>query len=248
MAQPVPHFLPADSENKILSPWKYMCLLESRFASGRLEIGTGYLIGSRTVLTAAHCVWVEGQELDYVTVSPCVFSIGTQIIRPIPPVVVPGDSCIFREEDYKNNPTNDQNASPFDYAVIQLPPSTPFELGNMGLAILEDRYLRGDAATPQLSLNLAGYPYNRATNSWGTLDVFTGAASNCDADFVYYPFQTVDGMSGSGLFYLYTDATGNNLPAIVGIHFYAPDSGGGQAIRITQSVYNDLLVWSAYQP
>src|SRR5262245_48931349 len=39
-----------------LPPWRMICALEMRGASGAGAIGTGWLAGPRTIITAGHCV------------------------------------------------------------------------------------------------------------------------------------------------------------------------------------------------
>src|SRR4029450_3925081 len=39
-----------------LPPWRMICALEMRGPSGAGAIGTGWLVGPRTILTAGHCV------------------------------------------------------------------------------------------------------------------------------------------------------------------------------------------------
>ena len=209
-------------------PWRRVCQLTIRARNGQQYVGTGFLIGKRTVVTAGHCVFIHsaGGWPAYIDVAPGRNG-GS---RPFGTV----RAVAFRSvTGWVNSKSRDH-----DYGAIILPPNTPMavqSLGGFGFGYWPDHQLQNRM------VNLSGYPGDggklgpdRETGSqwWMARQVKSVAARS-----FAYDIDTVGGQSGSPV---WTVMNGQRI--VLGIHTNG-FVGGNSATRVTQPVFNNLKAW-----
>lgn len=208
--------------------WPFVCLLQMTFPStpsGRIAVGSGCLIGRRTILTAGHNVYdaARGGKAASIRV---VFGAGDRL--PVSAVAVDATQQWIDRAHWRDP------LSRFDFGVVVLPdgdhptPALPVE--------------SGDAASLEgASLNVAGYPVAPpAPSDFGTL---FGARAPAQIDSsapgrLFYNVNTFDGMSG-GPAYTYDAAT--DTRTIRGIHTSFTQRGG--ALQIDDGVMELIDEW-----
>lgn len=201
-------------------PWRAICALRIRSATGKNYVGTGWLISPRTVITAGHCVFMhnEGGWAQSIEVIPALNGSS----RPYGS----GSSSVFRSV---TGWTNSRNRD-FDYGCIILP--TTYKPGNttgfFGFAT------RNDANILNKTLNLSGYPADKgADTQW----FHARAPKSVAARTITYDIDTFGGQSGSPVWFI---ENGNRYA--IGIHTNGNDAGNS-ATRIVTDVYNNLVTW-----
>lgn len=208
-----------------LPPWRWICSLRITAANGAQFIGTGWLVGARTVMTAGHCVYMHSQG---------------GWVREIE--VVPGrngasrpfGSCTATAFRSVNGWTANHDRD-FDYGAILLPTTHRFgdQLGIFGYAALSDAELLN------LTLNLSGYPGDKPA---GTQWFHARVASSVTSRTVVYNIDTAGGQSGSPVWRLR-----DGQRHAVGIHTNGALSGNS-ATRIIPEVAANIGLWKAAAP
>ncbi len=215
-------------KNTTAIPWRRICQLTIRARNGAQHVGTGFMIGKRTVITAGHCVYIHsaGGWPAHIDVSPgrnaAVYPFGT--VRAIQYRSVAG---------WVNSKSRNH-----DYGAIILPANTPGNvqsLGGFGFGYWPDNLLN------QRMVNLSGYPGDcgksgpdRATGSqWWMARRIKSVSSR----FFSYDIDTVGGQSGSPV---WTVINGQRIA--LGIHTNG-FVGGNSATRITKPVFDNLKSW-----
>jgi glutamyl endopeptidase len=204
------------------NPWRWICALRIKAKDGSNWIGTGWLVGPRTVITAGHCIFIHnrGGWVSSVEVIPGMN--GAQ--RPYGS----GVATSFRSV---SGWTQNQNRN-FDYGAIILPSNKAFgnQLGFFGYAALGDSSLQG------ITLNLSGYPGDKPS---GTQWFHARAASALTARTIVYNIDTAGGQSGSPVWRVL-----NGQRHAVGIHTNGSPSGNS-ATRIVKEVFDNIKMWKA---
>lgn len=204
-------------------PWRANCQLVITLQNGSQGIGTGWMVGRGTVITAGHCVHTGGTS--------------GQWIKSV--VVIPGRNGSYRPygsiagASFRSVTGWTRDASPnYDYGAIILP--SHMKIGDRTGYYGYTAY--GDSTLTNLLVNTAGYPGDKPTGTqwytYGNLASFTGLR-------LFYNFDTFGGQSGSVVYYLHS----SGQRYAVGIHAYGGCPNG--ATRITTGVFNNIKAWKA---
>lgn len=167
-------------------PFRHYVYIVAEFTDGSIGKSTGFLIGNKTVVTAAHNAYYydenyNGFEASKITVYPG--GLYSQYdISTVGTVHCPQNWYL----SYGTDPH-------YDYAVLELKNS--FDIGYMNLDSLTDSELssmknRGD------NLYTFGYPHDKTS---GTLWCSTGTIMSYDSDFIKNYVDIVKGNSGGPL-------------------------------------------------
>jgi glutamyl endopeptidase len=204
-------------------PWRVICALRIYTAAGDQYVGTGWLAGPRTVITAGHCVYLDamGGWAERVEISPA--RNGRD--RPF--------SSIASTEFQSVRGWTIEGKAEHDYAAIILPADQAVpEVGHFGYAVYDAASLRG------AYLNLSGYP---ADKDDGTQWWMARAGRKIDETRIYYDIDTAAGQSGAPVWRLDPKS---NRRVVVGIHTNGAETGNS-ATRITQEVFANIERWVA---
>lgn len=212
-----------------LTPWRQICALDIEGKNGARFIGTGWLAGPRTVVTAGHCVHHPdlGGWAERITVSPA--RNGENM--PFSSVVTTRVSAIDAW-------TGSQDPD-FDYGAIHLDEDIGDELGWFAIDALSDSQLA------RRRVNISGYP---AKPGFGKEQWFhSNGVLRTTERRVFYDVDTSGGQSGAPV-WIYPD--GSDAPLVVAIHAYG--TGGtplnlrieaNSAPRITADVLGLIKDW-----
>ena len=216
-------------EQTDLFPWRMICALECTFAlpsgGARKELGTGWLAGPRTVLTAAHNVFQPalGGFAKEVLVEPAHGSDSGRIGQSSTQV-----DCL---EGYRQSQDPD-----LDIGVVHLDVGYP-DLGSFTFAVLE----QSDADS--LRISVSGYPSESPPRRLlhHTKDLVLATATR-----LFYRSDTLRGQSGSPAWAI---LEGEPSPCVVGVHGRGTDltpSGlpaANSAVRITDAIFSAIRHW-----
>ena len=232
---PLESLIGADDRQRILEtdlrPWRMICALRM-FApgGGGGAIGTGWLAGPRTVVTAGHCVhhvgffggWADtiqvsagrnGGAFPFGSVTATRFSSVDRWIKTADPDFDIG--CIHLEESLGET-------------------VGWFSIGSLTPAELESH-----------RVNISGYPGDRGN---GTEQYFhANRVLSVGERRVFYDVDTMGGQSGSPV---WVHESGGTPPMVIGIHAYG--TGGtpfdlgitaNSAPRIIPEVFEQIVAW-----
>lgn len=199
-------------------PWRAICSLVMRTKTGKTYIGTGWMVGPGTVMTAGHCVYFheEGGWPEYIDVIPGKNgSLQTYgVIR----------SKSFRSVKGWTRNKNRNN----DYGAIILDTKIGNTVGYFGYATRSDSFIKGR------NLNLSGYPGDKGgTTQW----YHSKEAKSVNDRVITYDIDTMGGQSGSPVWFV---ENGNRYA--IGIHTHGP-TGGNSATRIVKAVFDNIKNW-----
>lgn len=200
-------------------PARSIGLLQITLKSGGIRWGTAWLIGPRTLATAAHNLlhpddgpaesWKVGMAYD-------------------------GRSARGGWHDVIDNRLPDgwtakpEAGSPYDYAILKIAdPAIGNQLGWFGFADYEDAKFQG------LVLNLFGYPQNVPQQQRYYLFGTAGRTLKADAGHIFYDCDAGEGMSGGPVIARFGDQR-----IAVGIHAAGGNAGiGNVGTRINDAAY-----------
>ena len=203
-------------------PWRAICALKITARNGQRYIGTGWLIGSRTVITAGHCVFMHDAG---------GWPASIEVIPALNDASRPYGSAISSDFRSVTGWTSSRNRD-YDYGAIILPANKRLgdTVGYFGFAT------RNDATLQNAALNLSGYPGDKGGNQqW----FMAQRPSSVGSRVLTYQIDTYGGQSGAPVWIL---ENGNRYG--VGIHTNGAASGNS-ATRIVQDVYNNMVNWKA---
>ena len=204
-------------------PWKRICYLNIKTATGKSYLGTGFFVGPRTIITAGHCVYMHSQRgwVREITVIPGRNGLET-----------PFKSFTATSFRSVKGWVTDKSRN-YDYGAIILPKNVviPSEIGAFGFASYSNQSLLSK------KLNTAGYPGDKPS---GTLWFHGRKAKSVSARTITYDIDTAGGQSGSAVWV--QDNSGRRT--VVGIHTNGALSGNS-ATRITKPVFENLKRWRA---
>lgn len=213
-----------------LDPWRMICALRMRGGNGAGAIGTGWLIGPKTVLTAGHCVY-----------STQFFGGWASTIE-----VIPG--CNGNEEPFgKVTSTRftsvdrwvNSEDPDFDMGCIHLDTAIGSTLGWFALAAMTPDQLEG------YLVNVSGYPADRGMGK--EQYHHRNRILRVSERRIFYDVDTFGGQSGAPV---WVHETETSPPLAVGIHAYGtggtPTTWGiiaNSAPRIIPEVLAQLEAW-----
>jgi glutamyl endopeptidase len=204
-------------------PWRAICALRIHSASGDQYVGTGWLAGPRTVITAGHCVDLDamGGWAERVDVSPARNARD----RPF--------SSIASSEFQSVRGWTIEGKREHDYAAIILPADQAVpDAGHFGFAVYDASSLVG------AYLNVSGYPADKedGTQWWSAR-----TSNKVDDNRIWYDVDTAAGQSGAPVWRLDPKS---QRRVVVGIHANGAETGNS-ATRITREVFANLERWVA---
>ena len=211
-----------DDARMLSNPWRQICALRITAESGSMFVGTGWFIGSRTLLTAGHCVFMqkEGGWPKSIEVIPGRHGSTEPFGRAIATRFASVDGWV------------DESGRDFDYGVIFLDDDAlGRRLGNFGVEALDKDELT--AATAKIS----GYPadLDRAQFQYFHERPLMSATESR----LVYDIDTFGGQSGSPV---WQDTEERGLIA-VGIHTTGGVSSNS-GTRISRDVLENLIAWT----
>ncbi len=208
--------------NTTAYPWRCICALRITARDGSRWIGTGWLVGPRTVITAGHVVYIHrrGGWVRRVEVIPgCNGSTRRY------------GSCFSSSLRSVKGWTRKKKRSR-DYGAIILPKNCAYgrRLGYFGYANLNYFSLLG------LRVNLSGYPGDKPScTQWWHARRIKFVTSRT----IVYNVDTAGGQSGSPVWRLR-----KGKRHAVGIHTNG-SSSGNSATRIVRPVFKNIKKWKA---
>jgi glutamyl endopeptidase len=206
-------------------PWRCICSLVITAADDSRWIGTGWLVGPRTIVTAGHCVFIHerGGWVKRVEVIPGrdggARPFGTRLATRFHSV---------------GGWVNDRHVA-HDYGAITLGESEGFgaDLGHLGAVDLSTAALSG------LRVNLAGYPGDLPA---GTQWFHARAIRSTEAQRVVYDVDTAGGQSGAPVWHRRDDER-----LVVAIHTNG-EQAGNSGTRVTAAVLTNIEHWRSLAP
>lgn len=206
-------------------PWRCICSLRITAGNGTMWIGTGWLCGPRTVVTAGHCVFIHNQGGWVRQIEVIPGRNGSE--RPF-------DACVATTFRSVEGWTRDRDRN-FDYGVILLPADCRYgeRLGWFGFANFGDDTLRN------LHVNLSGYPGDKPA---GTQWFHARDIKQVTQHAVFYDIDTAGGQSGAPVWMM---RDGNRYS--VAVHTNGA-LAGNSATRITRDVFDNLVRWRNEAP
>jgi V8-like Glu-specific endopeptidase len=214
-----------------LPPWRMICSLTMQAVAGS-AIGTGWLVGPKTVVTAGHCVF-----------SSQFFGGWAQSIRLIPGrdgSEAPFGQTVATRFSATDRWVESEDAD-FDIGCIHLEEPLGDSVGWFAVGALPD------AELPNFLVNVSGYPGDRGN---GQEQYFhKNRILRVTDRRIFYDVDTFGGQSGAPA-WIYED--GSDCPLAVGIHAYGaggtPSAFGltaNSAPRIIPEVFDLIQSWIA---
>ncbi|MEM8919741.1 MAG: trypsin-like peptidase domain-containing protein [Pseudomonadota bacterium] len=225
-----------------MSPWRMICALRAYWGN-RMAVGTGFLIGPNTLLTAGHCVYPKNRRSlpDRLEVIPGLS----------------GDQLPFGGMDASRVSVHPQWQSSFDrscdVAAVHLPESIGQRLGWFSVGVRAKTDLSGRWS------HVTGYPGEKAEPR---TDPATGrplpplrAAQlwhhatpviDVSEDRVFYATDTTGGQSGSPIYIMDENSP---TPIAIGVHAYGMASTpghigeGNSGPWINDALFKLILDW-----
>jgi V8-like Glu-specific endopeptidase len=221
------------------TPWRCICHLEVEYETGPVGFGTGFLIGPKAVITAAHVIFVPGKrKARRIRVIPGRNGSSA----PYGYFVTEFKNCKVPQAWLESGDKHESGAAA-DYAMIPIPDDyttekkpTAERLGYFGLKCFTDDDAR--TKSEMLFVNNAGYPYE-ADKAYGTLWYNAGRVKEMKRSFIEYMVDTEGGQSGSPV-YFYDDEKKQRY--VIAIHTTGDFVNRG--LRITQDVFRTIKGWA----
>ncbi len=223
-----------------LSPWSMICSLILFAKDGRRGVGTGWMAGPQTVITAGHCLLSEkvGGWFDSIIVipgrTPSRSPFGEARLRHRDGAF---DVLPAWRELYKKSGDEKKAA---DIGVIHLDRPLGQKTGWLSFAKVDDDRMQGHL------VNIAGYPkdvHDRRPNGselWWHAD----AISDLSDSVIGYVTDSGGGQSGAPVWIYENDGS---KPIVAGVHAYGFDADAideeNSGPRITDEVGRKILDW-----
>lgn len=206
-------------EDTVRVPWRHCCQLVITDALGRRFGGSGFLVGTRTVITAGHNVFQQDIREWAASIKVAVARNGMTTPYGVQTV----DRGIYTTRGWIQAGNVEA-----DYAAIILPEA--LTAGSFGVADYSDADLE------RLWITVAGYPILQQAND--TLWADSSTIYHVFSQQLTYDPETRAGMSGGCVF-----VTVGQDRFAVGIHNYISTSGFSVATRINREVMATIHEW-----
>lgn len=220
-------------EEPFSHPWSVHGYIQASFPDFYTR-GTGTLIASSTVLTAAHCLYdkklTESGKYIYTPATEVTFFTGMR-----------GGKYVWSGKAIKTlvHPEYLNNDENFDFGVIKLPEKIGLKNGWASIVAANDFDLKS------LTVNVTGYPgYKGAINflrEKASYDMYTmsGDIEMVDKHLFRYFIDTSIGNSGGVVWALNTEGIVEGY----GIHVSGSKIEGNRAVRINSENFVTLNDW-----
>jgi glutamyl endopeptidase len=239
----------ADNRTRVsdtaMTPWRCICHLEVEYDRGPVGMGTGFLIGPYTVITAAHVV-VDRQKFGWD--KPPRKARQIRILPGRNGTLAPYGYAVTDKFDvpleWAGDDAEEAAAQAFDFAAVYIPKTAENEvedqalgarLGYFGLRAYQAQELRD---VELLFVNNAGYPIEPG-KPFGTLWYNAGRISKWHDSFVEYMVDTEGGQSGSPIYYFDEKAQQRYVIAI-----HTTGDFVNRGLRITPAVFERIRKWA----
>ncbi len=210
---------PVGETNTKLHPFRCICHLEMKGLEGEAKSGSGWFVGPRTIITAAHNL---RQWLSPFTARTMRVSAGQHGMY--------GSVWSGRAQWQAMHPGWDATENPeFDVAAIWLDERVD-QLGVIPIAAFPPPQLTG------ARIKVAGYPQ---TMPEGVQAVGHGTLTQVRGLRIDHDIATAQGVSGGPVWV--TDD--QNLPWVVGIHTNAKTEHATEAVLITDDLAQQIKQW-----
>jgi len=248
-ARPKSVFGPDERElvrNVLMPPFRWVAQVfgyPRRDRRGTYSVGSGFVIGSRTILTAAHNLWADGQRVSHCLVFP-----GVDGDRSTPRLGVYSASVTFPHRRYEH-----AGDDLYDVAVLVLDHALPADLIPPAYGFLRWMTINPDLLQGAVGM-VSGYPKDVPRQP--PVPNFVQAHQYYDYDelissrgLVFYKIDTTEGQSGSPLLVKVPTPNGNRLRA-VGIHSNGRmDPFPNSAVPITPAIGTFIkTIQDRYEP
>lgn len=221
-------------------PWRCICHIEVEYETGPVGFGTGFLVGPKSVLTAAHVIVDPARKKKARRLRVMPGRNGNT--APYGYFVSDFKDCIVADQWLKTGSSSPTSAA-CDYAVITIPEEfktgeepTAERLGYFGLKCFSDEEVAKKAN--MLLVNNAGYPYE-ADKPYGTLWYNAGRVRAVEKTYIEYMVDTEGGQSGSPI-YFFDEQTKKRF--VIAIHTTGDFVNRG--LRITREVFATIKKWT----
>lgn len=229
-------------------PLRAICSLLMQDAAGLPMIGTGFLVGRRTVMTCAHNLRTSKFTASRVIVRP-----GREAGRQAPEPF--GVHVVEAADWWMHSDWPSGWKAAHDFALLRLPKPVGDATGWLGIAALS-----GPTIAARM-VNLAGYPAcvgrcqhqedenvipsdQRGAQLWWQRDRIL----RTDEDQLFYDLDTFGGNSGSPVILMPVEGDGWSGPTAIGIHTRGLNSAGdpheaahNTATRLTDELFDLAL-------
>jgi glutamyl endopeptidase len=206
--------------------WRAIASLRITARDGSLWIGTAWFVSPRTLITAGHCVFINGTsnpDRNGWVSSIDVMPGRNGFLKPL--------GTLTAKTFWSVRGWTEQRDQNLDYGAIILDQPFGQTTGWFGYGVFEDNKLAGAQA------HVAGYPGDKQP-AGTTLWHHSLPIASVSEPKVFYPIDTAGGQSGAAVYLLE-----NDLPVAVAIHAYG-GSTSNSGTRINSAVYQNLRQWS----
>lgn len=193
--------------------------------SDTYQWGSGTLIASNLVLTAAHNLYNHEKREEIREVRFCPAVNGKALPFDEPKVIK-----YYFPKDYK-----DKDDFSLDYGILVLDHPIGNKTGYFGLGVISEPYLKTK------TINITGYPEDKVQNKDRHYEMWTmaGPVKEVKNGMIHYEIDTYDGQSGGGVWY----QEGENC-FVCGVHVAGDKQLGiNYAVLLTQGRYDQIKEW-----
>jgi V8-like Glu-specific endopeptidase len=214
-------------------PWSALCRLKLDFGDGLPKEGTGSIIGPRTILTAAHNLYADGQCVVSITVVPGQFREGDR------PFGKKSTNSFAFHAGYQSE--DEDTAAQFDYGVVFLEDDTLTSLVGWSFPFQPIEDWRWEAPDKLGWINISGFPENsEGCLFWGKGKSKKGLDDHViNGNVILHDVDTTPGQSGAPIYWVNGDDY-----RVLGIHTeYLDVKGLNSGVRITDTIKGHLQRW-----